>query len=401
MNSLKHWFAAFGVNLLLTSLVVGTPPGFIKSTIPLSGTPIGIAFDAEGSLYALENASFGSNLAMLRTIAPDGTPGASFPVVGSDPSNFFIGGVAYDTAGTRLLVTDNTADGRIYAVSSLGNQQTIATGIAGIAAVAVRSTGEIFVSTAPFDSEGAVLEVDRATGAATTILDGLGFGAGLAFDANNDLIVQDANATTFAGRLQRLPLSMSPAGLVVGSPVPVLEGMRSSAGVVVAGSAGIFTTGNGGLFRISGSPPAEVSFDSNGSPTQFATAIAFDAGASSFERYNGQSGGRLAYVADFSFQSPDTFVTLLTPAAPGDYNTDGHVDVLDYALWRGAFGTDNLAADGNRDERVDAADYILWRQHADTSQGNAVPEPTVPAMLVMTVIPALTTRSRRGLCRPR
>ena len=107
----------------------------------------------------------------------------SFPSVGDDPGNFFVGGMTYDPVGDRLLITDNTADGRLYAVSKSGVQQTIGTGIAGIAGVAVRDTGEIFVSTAPFGSAGEVLQVDRTTGAATPVLGGLGYGAGLAFDA--------------------------------------------------------------------------------------------------------------------------------------------------------------------------------------------------------------------------
>ena len=154
----------------------------MKSTIPLAAPPVGLAFDADGVLYALEGAAFGDNEATLRVIQPDGTFGGSFPVVGDDPSNFFVGGMAYDPVGDRLLVTDNTADGRLYAVDKAGAKQTIGMGIAGIAGVAVRSTGEIFVSTSPFGSNGAVLQVDRTTGVATPVLGGLGYGAGLAFD---------------------------------------------------------------------------------------------------------------------------------------------------------------------------------------------------------------------------
>ena len=38
-----------------------SPPGFVKTTIPLNAPPVGLAFDAGGSLFALEGAPFGDN----------------------------------------------------------------------------------------------------------------------------------------------------------------------------------------------------------------------------------------------------------------------------------------------------------------------------------------------------
>ena len=105
-------------------------------------------------LYALEGASFGSNVATMRTIWPNGSFGASFTVAGDDSSNFFVGGMAYDPVGDRLLVTDNTADGRVYAVEKSGAKQTLSMGVAGAAGVAARDSGEIFVTTSPFGSRG-------------------------------------------------------------------------------------------------------------------------------------------------------------------------------------------------------------------------------------------------------
>jgi hypothetical protein len=129
-------------------------------------------------------------------------------------------------------------------------------------------------------------------------------------------------------------------------------------------------------------PLAETPFDDNGNPFQFATAIAFDPGLRPFERFTGPDGGRLAYMADFGFAMQDSFVTLLTPARPGDYNTDGDVDEEDFALWRSTFGSTVLSADGNRDGRVDAADYVIWRKNSLSAATNAsevlplsVPEP--------------------------
>lgn len=403
MNATRLWWLSCGFCVWLVSVSVANPPGFVKSTISLDAPPVGLAFDADGVLFALEGAPFGSNDATLRAFLPNGTPGASFALQGNDPSNFFVGGMAYDPVGDRLLISDNTADGRLYAVSKTGVQQTIGMGIAGIAGVAVRDTGQIFVSTAPFGSAGEVLQVDRVTGLATPVLGGLGYGAGLAFDLGGNLIVQDANTTTFLGRLQRLPMTESGGGLTIGSPETLLSGMQSSAGVVVVGDDAMFTTGSGGLFRVAGAPLAETLFDANGNAFQFATAIAFDPGSQPFDGFSGPSGGRLAFMADFGFAMQDSFVTLLTPAEPGDYNADGHVDAIDYVVWRGAYGTNNLSADGNRDGHVDAADYVIWRKHlqppsqnSSTSLGVNVPEPAT-TLLVIALLPVIVVCRRLRL----
>jgi hypothetical protein len=74
-------------------------------------------------------------------------------------------------------------------------------------------------------------------------------------------------------------------------------------------------------------------------------------------------------------------------ATPGDFNRDGTVDDEDYDLWRAAYGSGDLRADGNRDGQVDAADYLIWRNYYGTSGGGfllvpidfpatPVPEPT-------------------------
>ena len=48
----------------------------------------------------------------------------------------------------------------------------------------------------------------------------------------------------------------------------------------------------------------------------------------------------------------------------GDYNSDGVVDMADYAVWRETQGSqDNLAADGDRSGTVDANDYAVWKRN--------------------------------------
>lgn len=395
-------FALFNLHFAI-SPAFATPPGFVKTTIPLDAPPVGLAFDSSGVLYALEAAPFGSNVATMRTILADGSFGGSFTVAGDDSSNFFVGSMSYDPVGDRLLITDNTADGRLYAVEKTGAKQTLSQGVAGAAGIAVRDTGEIFLSTSPFGSAGEVFLVDRSNGMTTPVLEGLGFGAGLAFDSGDNLIVQDADSTTFRGRLQQLPISGSSGSLSFGSPVTLLGGMQSSAGVVVDSEGELFATGSGGLFEVAGSPLMESPFDSNGSASQFATAIAFDAGTHPFAPFAGPNGGRLAYMADFGFSSQDEFITLLTPAEPGDYNGDGFVEASDLAVWRSAFGsTTDLSADGNLDGIVDSSDYVIWRKNVkppgagSTAVVANVPEPTSLLLLLtfLTTAPGL-----RGLGR--
>jgi hypothetical protein len=378
--------------------VDAAPAGFVKTTIPLNAPPAGLAFDAAGVLYALEGADSGFNEATLRTIMPNGDFGPSFPVVGEVSANFFVGSMAYDALGNRLLITDNTSsgqpvDGRLYAVDATGVQTTLIRGIANVAGVAARDTGQIFVSTAPFGSSGAVYQIDGSTASPVAGLSDLGFGAGLAFDANGNLIVQDANTTTFRGRLKKVPITMSGGDLTFGVPVPLLENMQSSAGVVVAGNE-YFTTGSGGLYRAAGTPLAESVFDSV-DPFQWATAITFDPGSQPFEPFAGPDSGRLAYTANFG----DLFITVLTPAEPGDYNADGEVDTLDYGVWRTAYGSDSPVADGNRDGVVDSADYLLWRKHsapgsASTTAGMSVPEPAASALIITSFLTRLCRRRR-------
>jgi dockerin type I repeat protein len=379
MRSINTWIILLGL-LLVNSVRASAPPGFVKTMIPLNAPPVGLAFDPSGTLYALEQPAFGSNEAELRVINHDGSFGGTYPVLGNDPSNFFVGGMTYDPLGDRLLVTDNTADGELYAVSKQGVRQTIATGLAGVADVAVRSSGEIFVTTSPFGSSGAVLQIDRTTGTASTPLASLGFGGGLAFDKNNNLIAQDADTSTFAGRLQQLPTALSGGTLTIGPPQTLLTGMQSSAGVVAIGSD-LYTTGVGGLYRVSGTPLSETLFDTKGTTSQFATALAFNSGSQPFTAFAGLDGGQLAYMADFGFGSQDSFITLLRPAEPGDYNGDGRVDASDYAVWRSAFGTGDLSADGNSDGAVNAADYVIWRAHTaipgyGAAASHVVPEPS-------------------------
>ncbi|MGL4512104.1 MAG: ELWxxDGT repeat protein [Lacipirellulaceae bacterium] len=64
------------------------------------------------------------------------------------------------------------------------------------------------------------------------------------------------------------------------------------------------------------------------------------------------------------------------PAVAGDFDRNGLIDQLDYAVWVADYGSGTrLRADGNADGVVNAADYTVWRDnfvdddHADTATG--------------------------------
>ncbi|MCO6043220.1 hypothetical protein NG895_04820 [Aeoliella sp. ICT_H6.2] len=81
---------------------------------------------------------------------------------------------------------------------------------------------------------------------------------------------------------------------------------------------------------------------------------------------------------------------VLSLAGPGDYNADGTVDELDFAVWKVQFGSKTYDADGNGDGDVDIADYTVWRNHLATapaaiSHSQAVPEPRTAAWLLLTI----------------
>ena len=71
-----------------------------------------------------------------------------------------------------------------------------------------------------------------------------------------------------------------------------------------------------------------------------------------------------------------------SPAVEGDYNGDGTVDAIDYAVWReslGATGSD-LAADGDGNGSVGSEDYTYWKvRFGNTGPGpSAVESASIP-----------------------
>ena len=95
--------------------------------------------------------------------------------------------------------------------------------------------------------------------------------------------------------------------------------------------------------------------------------------------------------------------------ADGDYNRDGVVDMVDYAVWREQFGLQNLTpfigADGNGDGRIDDLDLDIWRQNygAPTLGTLAASQPAPePASLAFAAISLLVSaRPPKGFLRSR
>lgn len=85
----------------------------------------------------------------------------------------------------------------------------------------------------------------------------------------------------------------------------------------------------------------------------------------------------------------------------GDYNVDGIVDAADYIVWRKAFGTSYIWADGDRNGMVGPEDFDIWRGAFGTGSapgGGAtlvqVPEPAT--ILLWLIAIALIHRNDRA-----
>ena len=87
-------------------------------------------------------------------------------------------------------------------------------------------------------------------------------------------------------------------------------------------------------------------------------------------------------------------------ALEGDYNFDGVVDALDYAVWREALGQVGvgLAADGDLSGVVDAGDLQVWRDNYGAALPAAVastPEPAACGLLTLALLAAACPRRQR------
>ena len=130
-----------------------------------------------------------------------------------------------------------------------GQVDTLISGFDFIDDVAVRSTGEVFFSTADGNGLGGVYQA-FSDGTATQVVSGLDFAAGLIFDINDDLVFQDVNGTDFLGTVSRLSISETASGLSFGSTEVLATGLSGGFDVAADSEGDLFVTGSGGLFEL-------------------------------------------------------------------------------------------------------------------------------------------------------
>jgi hypothetical protein len=83
---------------------------------------------------------------------------------------------------------------------------------------------------------------------------------------------------------------------------------------------------------------------------------------------NGVEGGPFRFL----FATDSGSDVLPAIIGKGDYVDDELVDMQDYLLWKGTFGsTEELEADGNGDGVVNAADYVIWRNNVGGIYGES------------------------------
>jgi hypothetical protein len=77
----------------------------------------------------------------------------------------------------------------------------------------------------------------------------------------------------------------------------------------------------------------------------------------------------------------------------GDYNVNGAVDAVDYALWRNTLGsTTDLRADGDGDGRISNADVLVWRANfgrTAAGDGQSAASEELVAVAIAAAPPAL------------
>ncbi|MEM6654214.1 MAG: hypothetical protein AAF596_00275 [Planctomycetota bacterium] len=103
---------------------------------------------------------------------------------------------------------------------------------------------------------------------------------------------------------------------------------------------------------------------------------------------------------DFAWDVFGVVENVGVPAAAGDYDNSGVVDVDDYALWAEQFGSPSSDADGNGDSTINAADYVIWRDLVSAPPAPivafSIPEPAAAGLLsCFAVVAAGFARSPR------
>ena len=343
---LQFAIACFVMVLVMPSTASAVPVGYELSTTTIE-SPIepanlndfpqiaAIAYGPDNTLYALQVHGFQQgNVGRLHRIASDGTQ-SYFDITGVDTFGFSPGGMTYDVANNRLLITDNAATANtIYTVDPLttGGTTILATDLLapstyrGVADIAMNHlTGDVFVNDAGNTfaiPNSTVEEVDFGAPSSTVVLSSgnLGtlqneYGGGIVFDSSGKIVFQTSDEFTFAGDVYRFdPTDPTPSStvelLASGLNASFRLALDSEDDIFVTG--GNFLTGEGGIFELvpdGGGGFTETLFHSPGGAFPFSAAVAFLAGSDPFEPFAGNNGGVMSFVSN----SNPNDITHITP----------------------------------------------------------------------------------------
>ena len=296
--------------------VEAAPPGYASDIRPgADGGVSALAYGPDGTLYVADTTSG----AVVR-YPPGGDPSV-LNIVGATLQS--VGGMCVSPDASTLYITDNKAwgdgEGDLYAVDLLnGAVTTLVAGMDFIDDVAVRHTGEVFISEAAGPAAGGVYLVVGSGGGVVPVVSGLDYAAGLAFDSAGDLIYQQATSS-FVGEVFRLPITQAAGGLAFGPPVPLASGLAAAFDLATDGEDDVFVTGSGGVYELD--RDGAGNFLGTASPFEahgFSTEVAFLAGGSNpFEPGAGYDGGHLTFVPEYASTTLVDVTTVPEPAALG------------------------------------------------------------------------------------
>lgn len=148
---------------------------------------------------------------------------------------------------------------------------------------------------------------------------------------------------------------------------------------------------NGTIDAVNGSSYSATNSISYSAGRSYLFRLEVDLGNHVYDAYVTPSGGSTRLLADnFSFRSEQSSVNQLnnlgmyvtgtsgsvqtcdftinsSTTLPGDANSDGSVDGIDYTVWFNNYNTTTASGlskgDFNNDNRVDGLDYVVWLNH--------------------------------------
>ena len=309
---LKRLFL-LSLTVALTSCTVNAqgPSDFVRTVIDLPDgrSANAIAYGSDGRLLVV---SSGQN--SILAIGPQGLDGSESLISLSGaaaPSQ--VSSAIFDPTRGRLLVTDlgfsatpgGPAAGSILSVDTATGETVelfSAAEIQGVSDIAVRSTGEIFVSVADFNGTGGIFLIDDSAPAGPTaveVVTGLDAAAGLVFDAGGDLVFLNGNdgrgvafggdgSGDFSAEVSRLEITETAGGLEFNSsPTQLASGSTGEIDLVIDSEGDFFASGTLGLFELD----SDASGNLTGGETRllvdlnpdFSSALAFLPGSAPFD----------------------------------------------------------------------------------------------------------------------